>query len=127
MSHNKNFSRQTLRLISNFRGIPEVFADRDAYKQPLQVGVVLTSTLRMKFKVTSTVAGLDRLRQNWKAWFSGTDFMACYPERLDKWNCLWMKVPNQILSQKLRLKTETFLNTVRKLTQLKIDSVRWFT
>ena len=65
------------------------------------------------------------LQTHWNDWFRGTEFQSVIPERLDRWNTLWLKAPDAIVRQKLQFKSEQLLKTLNALVDGKIESVRW--
>ena len=123
---NKSFSKQALKLIANFRDIAEGDTDFSTKKSPSFFPDVLQKTLQKKFSASPKNQSIDLLQTYWNDWFTGTDFIKCTPERLDKWDCLWIKVPNAILKQKLQFKTALFLNTINQFLPKKIKDIHWF-
>lgn len=126
MLPSKKFSKQTLKLIANFRVVSELNTEFSSGVPVVHFSEVLQKTLRKKLSKTPQNKTIDLLQTYWNDWFKGTDFMKCIPERLDKWDCLWVKVPNAILRQKLQFKTTLFLNTINNFLPEKIKNVRWF-
>lgn len=123
---NKSFSKQALKLIANFRDIAEGDTDFSTKKSPSFFSDILQKTLQKKFSASPKNQSIDLLQTYWNDWFTGTDFIKCTPERLDKWDCLWIKVPNAILKQKLQFKTALFLNTINQFLPKKIKDIHWF-
>ena len=123
---NKNFSKQALKLIANFRDISEGNTDFSAGLPIAPFSDVLQKTLKGKFSNSPKNKTIELLQTYWKDWFLGTDFVKCTPERLDKWDCLWIRVPNAILRQKLQFKTALFLNAINNFLPKKIKDVHWF-
>ena len=126
MSPNPKFSKQTLKLIANFRDIPTANTDFTSENSIAFFSDILQKTLQKNFSNSQKNKSTQLLQTYWKDWFTGTDFINCTPEKLDKWNCLWIKVPNAILKQKLQFKTSLFLNTINHFLPSKINDVRWF-
>ncbi len=120
----KKFTPQVLRLISDFRGIPE-----SSTEMPMSLPVTFSDAFRKAFvkKLPSDerIRSFDLLNTYWKDWFQGTDFLMCVPERIDKWNCLWIKAPNAIVRQRLQFKTVYFLNTINHFLPIVIKEIRW--
>lgn len=123
---NKRFSKQALKLIANFRDIAEENTDFPTKKSPAFFSDVLQKTLQKKLSASPKNESIALLQTYWKDWFTGTDFITCTPERLDRWDCLWIKVPNAILKQKLQFKTALFLNTINQFLPQKIKDIHWF-
>lgn len=126
MLPNKYFSKQALKLIANFRDISETNTDFSSGLPIVPFSDALQKTLRKKLSRTSQNKTIDLLQTYWNAWFTGTVFAKCTPERLDKWDCLWIKAPDAILRQKLQFKTTLFLNTINNFLPKKIKDVHWF-
>lgn len=120
------FPRQALRLIADFRGIPESVVERPLPGVALSLSDALTKVLRKKCQQNPKVMLLRNLQDHWKDWFLGMDFSVGIPERIDRWSCLWIKAPNAILCQKLQFKNEVLLKTLSPLVNGAIKSVRWF-
>lgn len=126
MLPNKSFSKQTLKLIANFRDISETNTDIPAGVPVVAFSDALQKLLRKKLSKTSKNKTIKLLQTYWNDWFKGTDFAKCIPERLDKWDCLWIKVPDAILRQKLQFKTTLFLNTINNFLPKQLKDVHWF-
>ena len=123
---NKDFSKQTLKLIANFRDIPEENTEIRSGASVAFFADILQKTLQQNLPDSRKSKTIDLLQTYWQDWFTGTDFVKGTPEKLDKWNCLWVKVPNAILRQKLQFKTDLFLNTINQFLPEEIKDVRWF-
>ena len=120
------FPRQALRLVANFRDIPESVTERPLPGRVVFLSDVLNKALQTKYKQNTKAVLLENLRDHWQSWFLGTDFSVGIPERIDRWSCLWVKAPNPILCQKLQFKNEILLKTLNSLMSGAIKSVRWF-
>ena len=118
--------RQVLRLVANFRDIPESVTERPFPDVALSLSEVLAKVLKKKYQQNPKAMLLENLQEHWQAWFLGTDFSAGIPERIDRWSCLWIKAPNAILCQKLQFKDEVLLKTLNTLMNGTIKDVRWF-
>ena len=116
------FSRENLRLIAAFRGVPSSCSER-FLPPPKPFAQVLTKTVQRTAKLHSPT--LQILQTRWDAWFRGTEFQSVTPERLDRWNALWLKAPDAIVRQKLQFKSDRLLQTLNTLVPGKIESVRW--
>ena len=123
---NKNFSKQALKLIANFRDISEANTDIPSETPVVPFANALQKILQKKLSKTPKNKTIELLQTYWNDWFRGTDFAKCTPERLDKWDCLWIKVPDAILRQKLQFKTALFLNAINNFLPKKIKDVHWF-
>ncbi|MGX8716958.1 MAG: DciA family protein [bacterium] len=119
-------SRQALRLVANFRDIPEAVTEKPSSGVPLFLGDVLDKALKTKYKRNAKAILLENLQEHWAEWFSGTDFSVGAPERIDRWSCLWIKAPNAILCQKLQFKNDILLKTLNSLLEGAIKDIRWF-
>lgn len=84
---------------------------------------VLNQTVQRTSKLYSPT--FQTLQTHWNDWFCGTEFQSVIPERLDRWNALWLKAPDAIVRQKLQFKSEQLLKTLNALVDGKIKSVRW--
>jgi len=115
------FSRESLRLIAAFRGVPESCFECSLPPKPF--AQVLTKTVQRTAKLYSPTFQI--LQTHWNDWFRGTEFQSVIPERLDRWNALWLKAPDAIVRQKLQFKSEQLLKTLNALVDGKIGSVRW--
>ena len=118
--------RRALRLIANFRDIPESVTEKPLPGSTLFLSDILTKALRTKFKQDPRAMLLENLQEHWQSWFLGTDFSVGFPARIDRWFCLWIKAPNAILCQKLQFKNEMLLKTLNSLVAGTIKSIRWF-
>ena len=116
------FSRENLRLIAAFRGVPENGFERPL-PPPKPFAQVLNQTVQRTAKLYSPTFQI--LQTHWNDWFRGTEFQSVIPERLDRWNALWLKAPDAIVRQKLQFKSEQLLKTLNALVDGKIESVRW--
>lgn len=116
------FSRENLRLIAAFRGVPASGFERPLLP-PKPFAQVLNQTVQRTSKLYSPMFQI--LQTHWDDWFRGTEFQSVIPERLDRWNALWLKAPNAIVRQKLQFKSEQLLKTLNALVLWKIESVRW--
>lgn len=116
------FSRESLRLIAAFRGVPSSGFER-SLPPPKPFAQVLTKTVQYTSKLYSPTFQI--LQTHWNDWFRGTEFQSVIPERLDRWNALWLKTPDAIMRQKLQFKSEQLLKTLNALVPGKIESVRW--
>ena len=116
------FSRESLRLIAAFRGVPSSGFER-SLPPPKPFAQVLTKTVQSTSKLYSPTFQI--LQTHWNDWFRGTEFQSVIPERLDRWNALWLKTPDAIMRQKLQFKSEQLLKTLNALVPGKIESVRW--
>lgn len=116
------FSRESLRLIAAFRGVPSSCSER-SLPPPKPFAQVLTKTVQRTSKLYSPT--FQTLQTHWNDWFCGTEFQSVIPERLDRWNALWLKAPDAIVRQKLQFKSEQLLKTLNALVDGKIESVRW--
>ena len=119
-------SRQALRLVANFRDIPEAVNEKPNSGTPLFLGDVLDKVLKTKYKRSAKDIFLENLQEHWPEWFSGTDFSVGCPERIDRWSCLWIKAPNAILCQKLQFKNDVLLKILNSLSENTIRDIRWF-
>ena len=116
------FSRESLRLIAAFRGVPENRFERPL-SPPKPFAQVLNQTVQRTSKLYSPMFQI--LQTHWNDWFRGTEFQSLIPERLDRWNALWLKAPDAIVRQKLQFQSERLLKTLNALVPEKIESVRW--
>ena len=116
------FSRENLRLIAAFRGVPASGFERPL-PPPKPFAQVLNQTVQRTAKLYSPTFQI--LQTHWDDWFRGTEFQSVIPERLDRWNALWLKAPDAIVRQKLQFKSEPLLKTLNALVPGKIESVRW--
>ena len=116
------FSRNTLRLITAFRGVPASGFERPLLP-PKPFAQVLNQTVQRTSKLYSPTFQI--LQTHWNDWFRGTEFQSVIPERLDRWSALWLKAPDAIVRQKLQFKSEQLLKTLNALVPGKIESVRW--
>lgn len=116
------FSRESLRLIAAFRGVPSSSFAR-SLPPPKPFSQVLKQTVQRTAKLYSPTFQI--LQTHWNDWFRGTEFQSVIPERLDRWNALWLKAPDAIVRQKLQFKSEQLLKTLNALVDGKIESVRW--
>ena len=116
------FSRESLRLIAAFRGVPSSCSER-SLPPPKPFAQVLNQTVQRTSKLYSPTFQI--LQTHWDDWFHGTEFQSVIPERLDRWNALWLKAPDAIVRQKLQFKSEQLLKTLNALVPGKIESVRW--
>ena len=116
------FSRESLRLIAAFRGVPASGFERPL-PPPKPFAQVLNQTVQRTSKLYSPTFQI--LQTHWDDWFHGTEFQSVIPERLDRWNALWLKAPDAIVRQKLQFKSEQLLKTLNALVPGKIESVRW--
>ncbi len=121
----KYFSSTALKLISSFRGIPEDATELSKGGVPITIGEAVQQAFMHKLPSNSRIRSIELLNLYWKDWFKGTDFYDCQPQRVDKWNCLWIKVPNAIVRQKLHFKTVQFLSSLNSLLPKPIKEVRW--
>ena len=116
------FSRENLRLIAAFRGVPASGFERPLLP-PKPFAQVLNQTVQRTAKLYSPTFQI--LQTHWNDWFRGTEFQSVIPERLDRWSALWLKAPDAIVRQKLQFKSEQLLKTLNALVPGKIESVRW--
>ena len=116
------FSRESLRLIAAFRGVPTSGFER-SLPPPKPFAQVLNQTVQRTSKLYSPMFQI--LQTHWNDWFRGTEFQSVIPERLDRWSALWLKAPDAIVRQKLQFKSEQLLKTLNALVPGKIESVRW--
>ena len=116
------FPRESLRLIAAFRGVPASGFERPL-TPPKPFAQVLNQTVQRTAKLYSPTFQI--LQTHWNDWFRGTEFQSVIPERLDRWNALWLKAPDAIVRQKLQFKSEQLLKTLNGLVPGKIESVRW--
>ena len=116
------FSRENLRLIAAFRGVPVSGSERPL-PPPKLFAQVLNQTVQRTAKLYSPTFQI--LQTHWDDWFHGTEFQSVIPERLDRWSALWLKAPDAIVRQKLQFKSEQLLKTLNALVPGKIESVRW--
>ena len=116
------FSRENLRLIAAFRGVPVSGSERPL-PPPKLFAQVLNQTVQRTAKLYSPTFQI--LQTHWNDWFRGTEFQSVIPERLDRWNALWLKAPDAIVRQKLQFKSEQLLKTLNGLVPVEIESVRW--
>ncbi len=116
------FSRENLRLVAAFRGVPSSGFERPLLP-PKPFAQVLNQTVQRTAKLYSPTFQI--LQTHWGDWFRGTEFRSVIPERLDRWNALWLKAPDAIVRQKLQFKSEQLLKTLNALVPGKIESVRW--
>lgn len=116
------FSRENLRLIAAFRGVPASGFER-SLPPPKPFAQVLNQTVQRTAKLYSPT--LQILQTHWDDWFRGTEFQSVIPERLDRWNALWLKAPDAIVRQKLQFQSEPLLKTLNGLVPGEIESVRW--
>ena len=116
------FSRENLRLIAAFRGVPVSGSERPL-PPPKLFAQVLNQTVQRTAKLYSPTFQI--LQTHWNDWFRGTEFQSVIPERLDRWNALWLKAPDAIVRQKLQFKSDRLLETLNTLLNGKIESVRW--
>ena len=116
------FSRENLRLIAAFRGVPVSGSERPL-PPPKLFAQVLNQTVQRTAKLYSPTFQI--LQTHWDDWFRGTEFQSVIPERLDRWNALWLKAPDAIVRQKLQFKSEQLLKTLNGLVPGEIESVRW--
>lgn len=116
------FSRNSLRLIAAFRGVPSNGSGR-SLPSPKPFSQVLARTVQRTSKLYSPT--FQTLQTHWDDWFRGTEFQSVIPKRLDRWNALWLKAPDAIVRQKLQFKSEHLLKTLNALLPGNIESVRW--
>lgn len=108
------FRSSDIRLISNFRGIPKNAIDRPN-KAPVALDDVLENALNRLLRDQKRVDYLQFLKNHWASWFAGTITGYCKPERLTQRGCLWLKVPNAIVQQKLQFEREAIQNTLNQI------------
>ena len=116
------FSRESLHLIAAFRGVPSFGFER-LLPPPKPFAKVLTKAVQRTSELYSPT--FQMLQTHWDDWFRGTEFQFVVPERLDRWNALWLKTPDAIVRQKLQFKSDRLLKTLNTLLDEKIESVRW--
>lgn len=118
--------RQTLPLVANLKNVPESATEKVISEPVRTLSDVLDKVLQTRYKQNAKTMVLEKLQDHWQDWFLGTDFSVGFPERIDRWACLWIKAPNQILCQKLQFKNVVLLKTLDSLLEGAIKQVRWF-
>lgn len=116
------FLRSHRRLIAAFRGVPSDRCGR-SLPQPKTFSQILPQIVQRASDAYPPM--LQMLQTHWNDWFRGTEFQSIVPERLDRWNVLWVKVSDAIVRQKLQFKSDILLKTLSALLPEKIESVRW--
>lgn len=108
------FRSSDIRLISNFRGIPKDGIDWQN-ESPVALDNVLGIVLGRLLNDQKRTDYLNFLTKYWTSWFTGTSAACCKPERLTQKGCLWLKVPNAIVQQKLQFERELIQNTLNQI------------
>ena len=108
------FRSSDIRLIANFRGLSKDAIDKPA-KAPIVLEDVLGNALNRLLRDQKRVDYLQFLSEHWTSWFSGTTAAQCKPERLTQRGCLWLKVPNGVVQQKLQFERESIQATLNQI------------
>lgn len=108
------FRPSDIRLIATFRGLPKDAIDRPN-EAPVALDNVLGNALNRLLRDQKRVDYLQFLDEHWSSWFAGTTAAQCKPERLTQRGCLWLKVPNAIVQQKLQFERELIQNTLNQI------------
>lgn len=108
------FRPSDIRLIANFRGLPKDAIDRPN-KAPVAFDNILETALNRLLRDQKRVDYLQFLSEHWASWFTGTSAAQCKPERLTQKGCLWLKVPNGIIQQKLQFERDLIQNTLNQI------------
>ena len=113
------FRPSDIRLISNFRGLSKDAIDRQG-RAPVALDNILGNALNRLLCDQKRVNYLQFLTEHWASWFTGTVAACCRPERLSPRGCLWLKVPNSIVQQKLQFEREAIQNTLNQILPIPI-------
>ena len=108
------FRPSDIRLIANFRGLPKDAIDRPN-KAPVAFDNILETALNRLLRDQKRVDYLQFLSEHWASWFTGTSAAQCKPERLTQKGCLWLKVPNGIIQQKLQFERDLIQDTLNQI------------
>ncbi len=108
------FRSSDIRLISNFRGIPKDGIDVQR-NTPVELKSLLDKALNRLVYDKQRVDFLQFLSKHWTNWFAGTTAAHCKPERLTSKGCLWIKVPNSIIQQKIQFELNAIKNTLNQI------------
>lgn len=108
------FRTSDIRLISNFRGIPKDGIDVQR-NMPVELKGLLDKVLNRLVCDKQRVDLLQFLSEHWVSWFLGTTAVHCKPERLTSKGCLWIKVPNGIIQQKIQFELKAIKNTLNQI------------
>ena len=120
------FRPSDIRLIANFRGLSKDAIDRPN-KAPVALDTVLGGALNRLLRDQKRVDYLQFLDEHWSSWFSGTTAAHCIPERLTARGCLWLRVPNAIVQQKIQFERELIQKTLNQILQTPvIKEIRYY-
>ncbi len=121
----RKFSQHALNLIADLRGIPEEAVEVPRGKPLVPFATAMYQVFQRRLPSGEKTENLSIIASYWNDWFQGTDFAGCKPDRLDRWHCLWLKVPNAIVRQKLQFKASMLLDTLRKMSPVKIETIKF--
>jgi hypothetical protein len=120
-------SHEALSLIAALRGIGQAQVDEVFFKKPIALAEAVDRYLKQKIPSEERINCITQMRNHWKTWFANTLWAECWPEKLDRRQTLWLRVPNPILKQQLQFRENAWKTQLnQRLGKVCVKEIRWW-